>query len=322
MTISVIIPTYNRQGTVGEAIESVLRQTAKAHEIIVVDDGSSDGTSGVLNLFARDIVLIRQDNAGVSAARNAGLSRATGSWVAFLDSDDVFLPNWLELIESQRAAARAGVHIADHMFEGPGYEKSLFEIRGFAFPPGTSTLVERPLQHVISGLSLNSMACRLDWMRAVGGFNPTIRMYEDLDVMAKLALRGPWLFTPQVVSRVRRMADPAGHALTAIAARNKIHSKGILVQIFAELSQNGALAGADARLAREALCAALFGQARAMQEAGQSWQSLTPLLLSARNHPSIPRGWGKAAILLLLGDRHYAKFASRQRGFYREDYER
>ena len=92
---SVIIPTYNRENFVGRAIASVLRQDVTDYEIIVVDDGSSDGTQGVLADFGDAVTSIYQDNAGVSAARNAGILRAAGEWLAFLDSDDEWLPGYL-----------------------------------------------------------------------------------------------------------------------------------------------------------------------------------------------------------------------------------
>ena len=94
--VSVIIPTYNRSLSVREAIESVLAQTYRDFELIVVDDGSADNTPSVLGSFGERIRGIRQANAGVSAARNAGIRAAKGEWVAFLDSDDLWVPQKLE----------------------------------------------------------------------------------------------------------------------------------------------------------------------------------------------------------------------------------
>lgn len=85
---SVVIPAYNAAATVRRAIESVRAQTWPAHEIIVVDDGSSDATAEVVRQLGTDIKLIQQPNSGVSVARNAGAAAATGDWLAFLDADD------------------------------------------------------------------------------------------------------------------------------------------------------------------------------------------------------------------------------------------
>jgi len=96
-TISVIIPTYNHGSVVGEAIQSVLEQTLSDYEIIVVDDGSTDNTREVVRSFSdKRIRYVYQENRGRSSARNHAISLAQGKYVAFLDSDDLFLPTKLE----------------------------------------------------------------------------------------------------------------------------------------------------------------------------------------------------------------------------------
>jgi len=92
MKFSVIIPSYDRVGFLPRAIDSVLAQANDSLEIIVIDDGSTDGTYEFLNENYPDIILIQQENSGVSAARNKGISQASGEWIALLDSDD----EWLE----------------------------------------------------------------------------------------------------------------------------------------------------------------------------------------------------------------------------------
>lgn len=96
MKITAVITTFNRPVHTREAIESVLAQTRAADEIIVVDDGSTDDTPTTLKEFGKNIYVIRQPNGGVSAARNAGIRAAAGEWIAFLDSDDLWLPDKLE----------------------------------------------------------------------------------------------------------------------------------------------------------------------------------------------------------------------------------
>lgn len=96
---SVVIPVYNRRDLLTRALDSALQQTRPAEEIIVVNDGSTDGTEKVLEDYADQIKTIAQPNRGVSAARNAGIRIANGSWIAFLDSDDAWLPDKLLLAE-------------------------------------------------------------------------------------------------------------------------------------------------------------------------------------------------------------------------------
>jgi glycosyltransferase involved in cell wall biosynthesis len=97
MKVSVIIPTYNRAVLVQEAIESVLGQTFDDYEIILIDDGSTDGTREALDRFASNICYIRQENRGLSAARNRALELAKGEYIALLDSDDFWPPHKLAL---------------------------------------------------------------------------------------------------------------------------------------------------------------------------------------------------------------------------------
>ncbi len=96
MKISVIIPTFNRLDLLKRAIESVLNQSIKPYDIIVVDDGSTDDTSEMIQQKYKSINLIQQKNSGVSAARNNGIKNAQGDWIALLDSDDEWKKNKLE----------------------------------------------------------------------------------------------------------------------------------------------------------------------------------------------------------------------------------
>jgi glycosyltransferase involved in cell wall biosynthesis len=104
MQISVIIPAYNAAAYIERALRSVLNQSRPAEEIIVVNDGSTDATSEILRRYEGKIRIIEQANAGVSAARNAGIRAATGDWIAFLDADDEWLPEKLRL-QSELLAA-------------------------------------------------------------------------------------------------------------------------------------------------------------------------------------------------------------------------
>ena len=96
MDISVIIPTYNRRNTLPRAVESVLNQIYKPIEIIVVDDGSTDGAKEMCSEMYPLVRYIYQANSGVSSARNTGINSASGDWIALLDSDDEWLPDKLD----------------------------------------------------------------------------------------------------------------------------------------------------------------------------------------------------------------------------------
>ena len=94
--VTVIIPAYNRSSCLREAIDSVLSQTYGNFELIVVDDGSTDSTQDLLSLYAEKIIALRTEHAGPSAARNQGILQARGEFIAFLDSDDLWLPDKLK----------------------------------------------------------------------------------------------------------------------------------------------------------------------------------------------------------------------------------
>jgi len=95
--VSVVIPTYNAAQYIGETVESVLNQSYKEYEIVVVNDGSTDNTEQVLQKYGNRIRYIKQTNGGEGAARNRGIREAHGEWVAFLDADDLWLPHKLKV---------------------------------------------------------------------------------------------------------------------------------------------------------------------------------------------------------------------------------
>ena len=109
MTISVIIPAYNAGKWLSSAVASVRAQTRPADEVIVVDDGSTDGTEALCRGFGADVNYVRRENGGLAAARNTGVKNSTGEWLLFLDADDILLPDALASLASTAAATDAGV---------------------------------------------------------------------------------------------------------------------------------------------------------------------------------------------------------------------
>ena len=109
-SFSVVVPTFNRSEILPRALQSVLSQSYTDFELLVVDDGSSDETETVAQSFTDPrLRYVRQENQGLSAARNFGVAHAKGEWVTFLDDDDQALPHWLELFAREGAAPDAGI---------------------------------------------------------------------------------------------------------------------------------------------------------------------------------------------------------------------
>ena len=224
-TVSVVIPTYNRAKLVINAIESVLAQKYAVDEIIVVDDGSTDDTPLMLERvreanprMAKVLRYFRQANRGQSVARNKGLEEAIGEWVAFLDSDDIWLPEKLEcqVRALQEFNSLAAACFTDVQFMGTSDVKStVFELRGEA-------------RRGMTGLVLDSIELLLDrartppvWVptlvtktalaRAVGGFDPKLRFGEDEEFLFRLARETSFCFVNKPLVVVDRSPAQARH---------------------------------------------------------------------------------------------------------------
>ncbi|MEM9147619.1 MAG: glycosyltransferase family A protein [Pseudomonadota bacterium] len=224
LRVSVVVPTYNRAHCIAECLESILAQTVPAHEILVSDDGSTDGTAAVLERFgARITVLLAPTNPGVSAARNAAIAQATGEWIAFLDSDDLWRPERLAILARDvgDAGPEIGVHMADLVLSGGGYQRSLFEQWGLVAPSDRAIATPDLLPFVHNGAHLQSVAVRRSVLAATGGFDRSLSIGEDALLLGRLVLATGWRITGASVAEVRRLGDDA-NALTVQAEKDPV----------------------------------------------------------------------------------------------------
>jgi glycosyltransferase involved in cell wall biosynthesis len=181
--VSAIIPVFNRQKYIAEAIDSVLAQTYDAIEIIVVDDGSSDDSAVIVkNYNSPHIRYHYQKNQGISAARNKGVELAIGEFYAFLDSDDLWMPT---KIERQLDAFRSNIEL-DLVFS----KVSQFQ------EPGTSAKIKFD-PNIQMGIIPSSMIIKADSFKQVGGFSIRWRVVEFLDWYARVLEVG---LTSQVIN--------------------------------------------------------------------------------------------------------------------------
>lgn len=299
-TVAVVIPVWNRAACVGEAIDSVLRQTSPVDEIIVVDDGSTDGTAAALARYGDAISVISQGNAGVSAARNTGVARARQDWIAFLDSDDVWRPDRIEILrrDLRNAQIDVGVHVGDVRIHSDSYDRNLFALRRFQAPVGGAQVVEDPLALALPGLFVTGSAMRRDWFLAENGFDADLRIYEDLDLFARLALRGAWLVTGDVVAEaIRRSNDDA--PLSALETTRHIDARRSHAEIVRRLLERS-LSAAQRALTRRHSSVAELRLARALASVDPI-ASRASLLRSAKAHPSALKGWLRILPPLFLG---------------------
>jgi len=213
--VSVIVPTFNRAALLPRALESLLAQTRRADEIIVVDDGSTDGTAAVLERFGDAIRYIREaENRGISHARNTGMRAATGDYLAFLDSDDAYAPRKLELqaafLDAHPEIAMVSTDISAHYRNGKVRERHLrlyhenYELKGwsyediyeekgeFAAPGGAVPYYAGNIfRYIIEGplLASPTVMLRREVVDTVGYQNERFRWAEDYEFGARICKR-------------------------------------------------------------------------------------------------------------------------------------
>jgi glycosyltransferase involved in cell wall biosynthesis len=232
--VSVVIPTYNRAGLVGKTLQSVLKQTFTDYEVIVVDDGSSDNTRQVIESF-RDprVRYLHQANQGVCVARNNGVKHCHGSYVAFLDSDDLLLESSLEkgaqtldaypqvaftygqayLVDE--AGRRIGLSRAKH--QHPGVHRGMQEVR--------SLLVDG------NYIPASSVMIRMDCLQDMGPFDLAFKGgSEDYDLWVRLARKHDvaYLAAPMIEYLVHSSSITGGRKLREIEASHRAIFESVL----------------------------------------------------------------------------------------------
>ncbi len=179
MEVSVIIPAYNRSKTIARAIESVLNQSVKANEIIVVDDGSTDSTAEVVKSYD-GVYLLRQNNQGVSAARNNGATMASSRFIAFLDSDDEFLPTKLQKQMKLHEESGCKTSYTDEIWIRNAKEVCLPK----KYQKPKSDLFKASLDECI--IAPSSVVIERDFFFNLGGFDESFEVCEDYDLWLRI----------------------------------------------------------------------------------------------------------------------------------------
>ena len=184
--VSVIIPTHNRWPMIAEAVQSVLAQTFKAFELIIVDDGSTDGTAGSLSSCDSRLKLVSQPQAGVAAARNVGAAMSRGKYIAFLDSDDLWSPTKLA-IQADLMERNSGVHICQ--------TEEIWIRGGVRVNPKarhrkpSGDIFRRSLELCLVSPSAVMMTKEL--FNLAGGFDESLPVCEDYDLWLRIAVGHP-----------------------------------------------------------------------------------------------------------------------------------
>lgn len=210
-TISVVIPLYNKRAHIIETVDTVLAQTIQPLEILVIDDGSTDGGADWLHEERGDRVrIIRQDNAGVSAARNLGIRAALGEYVAFIDADDSWEPHFVEeIIMMILKFPQADIFTTGYQSK---YEGDLYVDPKIRWPQRVvePCILENYFEVSARGelpFVMSGFCARRETLISLGGFPEGEPLGEDQDLFAKAALQSIIAYSPRVLCFYHKDAD-------------------------------------------------------------------------------------------------------------------
>lgn len=199
---SVVVPAYNATRTIAATVGSVLGQTVTDFELIVVDDGSTDGTPELIERSAggdQRVRLIRQENQGTAGARNTGLHSARGGFVSLLDNDDAWLPQYLEVVrQAFRVSPTAGIAFSDAWIlddpSGLVHRRTSLEYFPSGYLPDQMTPISADrflaLLLEVNFITASTVTLRKETIDRVGGFDPSIRGVDDYDLWLRVGAAG------------------------------------------------------------------------------------------------------------------------------------
>ena len=204
--VGVVIPVYNGEKYIADAVRSALRQTVPPKEVIVVDDGSTDSTREVLSTFGQQIAVIRQRNKGCAAARNAGIGKTRTEWIGFLDADDMWKPNKLE----RMSQAIPGQHEVGLLFSAVEHWWEHARRRQIRRRDRDSQC--RRLYQELAGTNAvlgggSGAVVRRSCLLDAGLFDETLRSAEDWDMWIRIARSWRAIYVDDVLTTYREHAS-------------------------------------------------------------------------------------------------------------------
>jgi glycosyltransferase involved in cell wall biosynthesis len=273
-TVSVVIPVYNGERFVADAIRSVLNQSYPPLECIVVDDGSTDGTSNVVSRFQVPVRYVAKSNGGVSSARNVGIELAKGDLVAFLDADDLWEREKLEkqiesLMHTEGAGlSYCGVQLVDAQLRPLG----VLEVAPPRLALRNTLLLEKPFVS-----SASTSLAPADTLAAVGGFDERLSTSADCDLLCRIACRYPLAYTAELLTRYRCHSGQMHANLAALE-----HD---MLLVFDKLFSDDHLPEDLRGLRRRAVANLEFTLAVGSQHKGHALPALRHFWRAVRSHP-------------------------------------
>ena len=202
--ISVIIPAYNMADYLPDTIQSVLDQSYKNTEIIVIDDGSTDNTQEVIKRFKQDVSYYYQDNSGPSASRNRGLEIAKGKYVAFLDADDLWLPNKLEMqVSNILSDPNIGIVGCGYSISDADGKTIRLNVVRKNYKNHEKLLMALSIYQIIPGSSSGVLIPK-ECFEKVGVFDVSLKIGEDWDMWLRIAKEYKVVFVEDVLVIIRK----------------------------------------------------------------------------------------------------------------------
>lgn len=245
--VSVIIPCFNGEKHLREAIESVLAQELQPSEVIVVDDGSTDRSPEIARSCGPPVIVIEQPNRGVSAARNHGILKATGDIVVFLDADDLLLPGCLSKRAAMLQSLACDVLIGSYALLGPNGALGARKHDGV---PSTRV----GFYEMLGGdycVGQSGMLVRREFFERVGGFDPLMAACEDWDWQVRASAVGnvgfdaePLVAYRQVQGSASRSALRMARGVDMVMRKNRIHAPSQLTYFWVSLRARTRVYGA------------------------------------------------------------------------------
>lgn len=255
--VTVVIPAYNMEAFVLDAVHSVFAQTYKETEIIVVDDGSADRTEDVLAPYKKRLRYIRQPNQGVSSARNTGILAASGDFVAFLDADDLWMSDKLEY-QMKAFAGREQIGLVACGYsvrDGSGTTVVRNVVRR-NYPDRKALLRAMAICQLVPGCA-SGVVVRKQCFENVGIFDPTLHIGEDWDMWLRIMERYDVSFIEKILVVIRQVGGKPGRSFDSEASQvrrvigKSVPEKGrprALAALYARLGSN-ALSGGETKRA-------------------------------------------------------------------------
>ncbi|MDQ3816839.1 MAG: glycosyltransferase [Acidobacteriota bacterium] len=273
--VTAIIPVYNGEEFVADAIRSVLGQTYEGVECLVVDDGSKDNTASVVRGFGESVRYIHKANGGVASARNRGAAEARGRYIAFLDADDVWLPHKLErqmsllLKRTELGLTYSGVYIVDEKLRKTG------EVA----PPGGSVALRNTLLLELPVMMISMTAVLpIGAFNAVGGFNERLSTSADTDFACRVACKFPVEAIDEPLALYRQHGSQMH-----LNARAMEHD---MLLIFEEMFKGQQLPGDVSKLRGRAYANLFMTMAATSFHSGSYGRFLSYLMKAASHHPA------------------------------------